>query len=57
VDRIDRVAALARHGFGLNKGERAAIASRNSLECIEIADGLSEAGAATATPNPRQPID
>ena len=54
VDRIDRVAALARHRFGLARGDRAAIVSGNCLEYIEIVDGLSEAGVAIATPNPRQ---
>jgi acyl-CoA synthetase (AMP-forming)/AMP-acid ligase II len=54
VDRIDKVATLARHHFHLNKGDRAAIVAGNCLEYIEIVDGLSVAGVATATPNPRQ---
>jgi len=54
VDRIDRVAMLALHGFGLAKGDRAAIVAGNCLEYIEVVDGLSEAGIAAATPNPRQ---
>lgn len=54
VERIDRVATLINSHFGLNKGDRAAIVAGNCLEYIEIVDGLSEAGVAAATPNPRQ---
>jgi acyl-CoA synthetase (AMP-forming)/AMP-acid ligase II len=53
VDRIDRVASLA-IGLGLQKGDRAAVVASNCLEYIEIVDGLSEAGIAVATPNPKQ---
>lgn len=54
VERIDRVAALVRHGFGLAKGDRAAIVAGNCLEYIEIVSGVSEAGVCIATVNPRQ---
>lgn len=54
VDRIDRVAALSLYRFGLRKGDRAAIVAGNCLEYIEIVDGLSDAGVAAATPNPKQ---
>ncbi len=54
VDRIDRVATLTSHYFGLRQGDRAAIVAGNCLEYIEIVDGLSEAGVAAATPNHRQ---
>ncbi|HEY5208198.1 MAG TPA: AMP-binding protein [Stellaceae bacterium] len=54
VERIDQVATVARHRFGLVKGDRAAIVAGNCLEYIEIVDGLAEAGVAAATPNPRQ---
>jgi long-chain acyl-CoA synthetase len=54
VNRIDRVAALAQHHFGLRRGDCAAIVAGNCLEYIEIVDGLSDAGVAAATPNPRQ---
>ncbi len=54
VDRIDRVAVLTRSHFKLKKGDRAAIVAGNCLEYIEIVDGLSEAGVAAATCNPRQ---
>ena len=55
VQRIDKVASLAL-GLGLRKGDRAAIVSLNCLEYIEIVDGLSEAGVAVATPNPKQTV-
>jgi acyl-CoA synthetase (AMP-forming)/AMP-acid ligase II len=54
VERIDRVATLAHHHFGLRKGDCAAIVAPNCLEYIEIVDGLAEAGVVAATPNPRQ---
>jgi acyl-CoA synthetase (AMP-forming)/AMP-acid ligase II len=54
VERIDRVAALAVEGLGLAKGDRAAIIAENCLEYFEIVDGLSDAGVAVATVNPKQ---
>ena len=39
--------------LGLQPGQNAAIISPNTLEYIEIIAGVSEIGAATATPNPR----
>jgi long-chain acyl-CoA synthetase len=54
VDRIDRVAALVRAGFGLSMGDRVAVVAGNCLEYIEIVSGASDAGLAVATINPRQ---
>jgi acyl-CoA synthetase (AMP-forming)/AMP-acid ligase II len=54
VERIGRVAALLRHGFGLAPGERVAIVAPNGLEYIEIVTGAAEAGLCIATVNPRQ---
>ena len=54
VNRIDRVASLAMGGLGLQRGDRAAIVAGNCLEFIEIVAGISDAGVAIATINPRQ---
>jgi acyl-CoA synthetase (AMP-forming)/AMP-acid ligase II len=53
VERIDRVARMA-IGLGLLPGDRVAVVAANCLEYIEIVDGLSEAGIAVATLNPKQ---
>ena len=52
VEHIDRVAngVLA---LGLQAGQNAAIVAPNCIEYIEVVAGVSEIGAATATPNPR----
>ena len=52
VQAIDRVANAAR-GLGLGAGQHAAIIAPNCLAYIEIVCGISELGAAIATPNPR----
>ncbi|CAN5902565.1 long-chain fatty acid--CoA ligase [soil metagenome] len=52
IDAIDRVANGVL-GLGLAPGQHAAIISPNALEYIEIIAGVSEIGAATATPNPK----
>jgi len=54
VDRIDRVVTLARDGFGLERGQTAAIVAPNCIEYIEIVSGVSNTGVAVATLNPRQ---
>jgi long-chain acyl-CoA synthetase len=54
VERMARVAALVRHGFGLTPGERAAIVAGNCLEYIEIVSGTADAGVCIATVNPKQ---
>lgn len=54
VDRIDRAAAMAMAGIGLERGDVAAIVAPNCLEYIELVSGLSDAGIAVATLNPRQ---
>jgi acyl-CoA synthetase (AMP-forming)/AMP-acid ligase II len=50
VQAINRVANLAA-GLGLSAGHNAAIVAPNCLEYIEIVAGVSETGAAIATPN------
>jgi long-chain acyl-CoA synthetase len=52
VDAMNRVASGVQ-ALGLKPGQNAAIISPNTLEYIEIICGVSDTGAATATPNPR----
>ncbi len=52
VDAIDRV-ANAVTGLGLRPGQNAALVAPNCLEYIEIVCGVSDIGAAVATPNPK----
>ncbi|MBO9512998.1 MAG: AMP-binding protein [Variovorax sp.] len=52
VEHIDRVANGVK-ALGLQAGQNAAIVAPNCIEYIEIVAGVSEIGAATATPNPR----
>jgi len=52
VEHIDRVANGVR-ALGLQPGQNAAIIAPNCIEYIEVVAGVSEIGAATATPNPR----
>ena len=51
-DAMNRV-ANAVTGLGLRAGENAAIIAPNCLEYIEIVCGVSDIGAAVATPNPK----
>lgn len=52
VDAINRVANGVL-GLGLQAGQNAAVISPNTLEYIEVIVGVSDIGAATATPNPK----
>ncbi len=52
MDAVHRVANGVL-GLGLQPGQNAALVSPNTLEYIEIIAGVSEIGAATATPNPK----
>ena len=52
VQAINRVANLVT-GFGLQAGQNAAVVAPNCLEYVEIVAGVSETGAAIATPNPK----
>ena len=52
AERINRVANAAA-GIGLEIGKNAAIIAPNRIEYIEIGCGISDTGAAIATPNPR----
>ena len=54
VDRIDRVSQAAVTDLGLRRGDTCALVAPNCLEYFEIVGGLSEAGVAVATLNPRQ---
>lgn len=51
--RINQVANGAAGDLGLSAGQNAAILAPNCLEYIEIVCGVSDTGAAIATPNPR----
>lgn len=53
VERINKVANAAADGFGLAAGRNAAILAPNCLEYIEIVCGVSDTGAAIATPSPK----
>ena len=52
VANVNRTANLAL-ALGLKAGDNAAIVSPNCMEYLEIAAGVSDIGAALATPNPR----
>lgn len=52
VEHINRVANGVR-ALGLQAGQNAAIVAPNCVEYIEVVVGVSEIGAATATPNPK----
>lgn len=52
VEKINRVANLARE-FGMQTGSHAAVIAPNTIEYIEIVAGVSDVGAAIATPNPK----
>ncbi len=52
-DRIDRVAAVGRHGLGLCPGDRVLLWAGNCVEYIEVITGLAAIGVAVATPSPR----
>ena len=51
--RVNRFANLATHKLGLKPGDNAALISPNSMEFLEIVAGVSDVGAAVATPNPK----
>ena len=53
VRRMNRAANLAAHKFDLKAGDNAAIIAPNSMEYLEIVAGVSDIGAAVATPNPK----
>ena len=53
AERIQRVAALARHEMRLHPGDCAAIYAPNCLAYIELVAGLSRAGIMVATPTHR----
>ena len=53
VERINRVANLARDGLGLSSGDRTALMAPNCLEFVEIVCGLATAGMPAAMINPR----
>ena len=53
VANVNRTANLAAHALGLQAGDNAAIVSPNSMEYLEIVAGVSDLGAAVATPNPK----
>lgn len=53
VERIDRVATLARDGLNLRPGDHAALMAPNCLEFVEIVCGLASAGVPPAMINPR----
>ena len=53
VRNVNRTANLSANGLGLAPGQNAAIISPNSMEYLEIVAGVSDIGAAVATPNPR----
>jgi acyl-CoA synthetase (AMP-forming)/AMP-acid ligase II len=55
VERIDRVANLARAGLGLRHGDFASVLSPNRLEYMELVCGLSSAGLAVSTIGPAAP--
>jgi long-chain acyl-CoA synthetase len=50
---VNRTANLAAGGLSLKAGRNAAILSPNSMEYLEIVAGVSDMGAAVATPNPK----
>lgn len=53
VQRIDLVCAGILSDLGLKHGEHIAIVAANSIEYLEVVLGASQAGAGTATVNPR----
>jgi acyl-CoA synthetase (AMP-forming)/AMP-acid ligase II len=53
VRRMNQVAALARHGWGLQPGDRVALLAPNCPEYLELVLGLSDVGAIVATLNNR----
>ncbi len=53
AERIQRVAALARHEMQLRPGDCAAVYAPNCLAYIELVAGLSRAGIMVATPTHR----
>jgi acyl-CoA synthetase (AMP-forming)/AMP-acid ligase II len=55
IERIDRVANLARSGLGLRPGDFAALLLPNRIEYIELVCGLSSAGVTVATIGPAAP--
>jgi long-chain acyl-CoA synthetase len=53
VERIDRVSNAVLDGLGLERGDRAALLSPNTIEFVEIVCGLAEAGVPPAMINSR----
>lgn len=53
IRNVNRIANFACSGLGLAKGSHTALMAVNSIEFVEIAIGLSEAGAPPAMINPR----
>ncbi len=50
--RVNRVAAAARHGLGLQPGAHVLLLAPNCLEYLELVAGLADAGLAVVTANP-----
>ena len=53
LENVNRTANMAAHKFGLRPGDNVAIVSPNAMEYLEIVAGVSDMGAAAATPNPK----
>jgi acyl-CoA synthetase (AMP-forming)/AMP-acid ligase II len=53
IANVNRTANLSAEAFGLKPSQNAAIISPNSMEYLEIVAGVSDVGAAVATPNPK----
>jgi len=53
LNRVDAVTAALTAGLGLKPGQHGAIIGKNSIEYMEIVLGVSQAGVALATVNPR----
>ena len=53
IARINRIANVGSQKLGLKPGDNVALISPNSMEFLEIVAGISDLGAAIATPNPK----
>ena len=56
-DRARRIGVMARHGYGLAKGDRVALIAPNRLEYAECVMGLADAGIGVVTVNPASTTD